>query len=327
MHISTFLKRAAGKKFWQENETFFFHGADYPLRFFSSLIAQLIEMKVFERELRSSLPHQFTSSPLARTYLQSIKTQLNQSFLGNFQTYWLGNMSSVSKKERTALLTFLNAHRPGHSCFWFINTDDAEKFTDAVSVELPAIVDTQTLVGLNDFFSFVQHPKKIEFAQRVAPSIAGFGLDDACMLLSHLSCVSVKDLSQFEQNIPRLFESHLPLSVLSKSFFAKNVQDFYAAWVELEGKYPFMFWIAFWSEQMWRAYNVVYFLKHDNFIGAKRMSYRLPPDFMRFGWRNISLDELAIRHKFLYDADFAYKTGSTFNSLEVFFSNHFMGKF
>jgi hypothetical protein len=91
----------------------------------------------------------------------------------------------------------------------------------------------------------------------------------------------------------------------------------------MQESYPQLFWIVFWSEQVWRAHFVVTFLKDNNITQARSMSRRLPFSFIKTLWKKYSLKELAEANSFLYKADYAAKTGSTFCTLDLFFTNHF----
>ena len=71
------------------------------------------------------------------------------------------------------------------------------------------------------------------------------------------------------------------LFTLSTYFFAKKAQLFFAEWKNIFGQYSEQFWIAFWSEQLWRAHHYVDYSKAKQFALAKKIGYRLPFTFMQ----------------------------------------------
>ena len=87
-----------------------------------------------------------------------------------------------------------------------------------------------------------------------------------------------------------------------------------------------MFWIAFWTNKLFRAYYFIQFFKKKDFAQARSISYGLPFMFVKRDWQNFSLDQLSKYHDFLYTSDFKFKTGSTFYSLDLFYLNHFCVK-
>jgi hypothetical protein len=117
------------------------------------------------------------------------------------------------------------------------------------------------------------------------------------------------------------------LSALTEAFFAKDAQRFFSLWSALEKEYPEIFWIIFWSDHVWRAYNVIQFLQEKNFVQAKRMSFRLPYSFINRDWQKNSPSELVQAYQNLYSIDFALKKGSSFTALDLFYVNYFNGKF
>ena len=56
------------------------------------------------------------------------------------------------------------------------------------------------------------------------------------------------------------------LFTLSQHFFARSPQKFLSVWKAIAPSYAEQFWIAFWSEQLWRAYHVVDCLQQSRFV-------------------------------------------------------------
>jgi hypothetical protein len=68
-------------------------------------------------------------------------------------------------------------------------------------------------------------------------------------------------------------------------------------------------------------------MHQKQFVNAKKMSYRLPYSFINKDWQRVQIDELVECYEFLYQIDYAIKTGSTFCSLDLFFAHYFAGIF
>jgi hypothetical protein len=117
------------------------------------------------------------------------------------------------------------------------------------------------------------------------------------------------------------------LLILSSHFFAREKQQFFMLWKSMEQDYAPQFWISFWSEQLWRAYNFVEQSDKRNYSEAKRVSFRLPHNFTQRLWTNASLVELRNAHDFLYSVDGSLKHGGAATSLELLYTNFFTGEF
>ena len=152
-------------------------------------------------------------------------------------------------------------------------------------------------------------------------------LDVVSMLINYCAVTSNRLTDELKEKMTAIIEPELSLFSLSQAFFAKHKKQFFELWKERHTDYTMPFWIAYWSEQVWRAYHVVMFLKHNNFPAARRFSYRLPSSFIKNDWRHCSLKELEQAYKMLYEIDFLFKTGSTFCSLDLWYCKYFIGSF
>ena len=76
-------------------------------------------------------------------------------------------------------------------------------------------------------------------------------------------------------------------------------------------------------DQLWRAYHNRLFLEKKMFAQAKRMSYRLPYNFIQSYWKKTSLQELSNLHQELYSIDYKIKQGSQFCHLDRWYLHYF----
>jgi hypothetical protein len=118
------------------------------------------------------------------------------------------------------------------------------------------------------------------------------------------------------------------LFVISQYFFAKDSRAFFNVWHQYQLEYPLAFWSVFWSEQLWRAYFVWFYLNQKNHAAAKSMSFRLPFTYLQKDWKKSSLTELKNAHQYIYELDLNAKSSvETTYSLDLFYSKFFSNEF
>jgi len=323
-----FLVEAKKKSFWN-NRVICFRGAmagadGVPLLFFRHLFEHLKE-----KEVASVLPLRVsTTTELWKT--------LQQSFLGETAFYWLGAVADTIKKGKKGvapdLVDLLSMYRGPHSIAFFVSADQTLSLSvqkRMVVVDLQANFMVHDIVKLFSFFGASLSSPKKALLKELLPTPDRFSggvtmsLDLICMLLSYLSVTSPRYVTELKKSLGAIVEPELSLYELSRSFFTMQEKKFFAMWVERQDEYSVPFWVSYWSEQLWRAYYVVTFLKQNNFPAARRFAYRLPSSFIKSDWRRCSLEKLKAAFVMLYDIDYAFKKGSTFCSFDLFFSSYF----
>lgn len=192
------------------------------------------------------------------------------------------------------------------------------------------VIDVENFFSFRDvenifsFFGVTLKDRKRAVMQQVAKHAS---LDLLCMFIYYFSVTHIRLIDSLEKNLASLVEPELSLYDLSRSFFSQQKKNFFFLWADRWHQYTMPFWVAYWSEQLWRAYHVVKFLKQGNFPAARRFAFRLPDSFLKSDWRHCSLESLRAAYTMLYDVDFAFKKGSSFCSLDLLFSNYFLGNF
>ena len=152
---------------------------------------------------------------------------------------------------------------------------------------------------------------------------SSYTLDVACMLMKYFELINVRYADEFNNYLSPILGAQISLYALSDAFFSKKEKLFFDLWQDIDSGYSDMFWISFWSDQVFRAYYVVKFLEQKDFVKAKRSSFRLPYNFMKKDYKQFTLEKLANYYEFLFNIDFAIKKGSSFCSLDLFYLNHF----
>ena len=325
MNLESFFQQASQKKFWDNKRVVCFKGKEYPFLFYSNLFSYLENKKLLPAKSKNLIISQIDKAKILES--------LQQSFLGEKTFYWLGEYKATDAiKVKSDIFKFIvNYSGPNFIAFHL----DDEKITSKVLTEIKKIdfieieekVDKSLFEKLLKFFGQDLGSSKLDLVRKIFQQTKSLSLEQSYMLMQYLELVNPKMVDDFYDYLSSiLIEVQPSLNLLSQYFFSRQKEAFFKVWSSVCNDYSEMFWISFWSEQIWKAYNVVKFLKHKNFTSARSMSFRLPFMFINQGWKNFSLNELANCYQFLYNIDFALKTGSTFCSLDLFYVNHFMNK-
>lgn len=314
MNFKNFLQKATEEDFWKSAKIFCFKGSDFCSIFFSELFEFL------ERDRK--LPYS-KKNLLAENLKSEYHSYLEQSILGNYNFYWLGNLSEHAKN--TKLLNYISNYEGLHVISFFIPNDfkNFKCSINAVQIEIDSNIDIEDAKKVITLFSPKMPDKKIAMLGKIFNGKNDIDIDSVCMLINYFELISINALDDSFAYIANIFGSQPVLSQLSNAFWTKNTKDFFNIWKKIESSYPEVFWVIFWSEQVWKAYNVILFLNQNSFVKAKQISYGLPFSFINKDFKNFKLDDLLCLYENLYKIDFAIKKGSTFYSLDLFYLNYF----
>lgn len=247
---------------------------------------------------------------------QELRAQLATTFLGQSVIYWLGDIASLPIASRKQYRLFLLTYQGPHQLiFWVDELADEERKKIAV-VELMSTVHrdeliqtAQLLLGLADVSVLRQ--------LATAPT---YDLEYGLLLAQYGQIMSRTMVDEFNKKWGSLIQAdQTSLFSLSSAFFARNQQLFYAQLHKLSHEYPPMFWITFWSEQLFRAAGYIPCARASDHQGAKKIAYRLPFTFIKNGWQQFSSQELHQAHDFLYEIDYTLKNGGHEASLDLFY--------
>jgi len=338
MKFLEFLQTGKDPNFWNEHKVVVFRGGgafrgnEYPLFFFRMLFDFLKQKDVM------------TSSYVKTEDRNQLWAMLEQSFLGKTSTYWLGNITErfkKGKKRKTSgkdvgLAEVLSLYRGPHTVLFFLPRDHKLSLSSQKRICLIDIEDSFSVADAERLFTFFEvsiDPRKKRVLHDIVQHGRFMSLDSICMVMNYLLVTSLRAwmtqpaAGALKRQVTGIVEPELSLFQLSKTFFTKQSKKFFPLWAECQNEYSVPFWVAYWSEQLWRAYYVVKFLKQNNFPAARRFAFRLPSSFLKYDWRSCSLEELSQAYTMVYDIDFAFKTGSTFCSLDLMYNKYFLGKF
>ncbi|MCK4517711.1 hypothetical protein KAT92_02975 [Candidatus Babeliales bacterium] len=321
MPLFNFLTQAKQPSFWEENRLICFQGSENSPLFFQYLFAFLKEHKIVE------------VLPLRVESQAKLWQSLEQSFLGEQAFYWLGDVHQAFKKKKKnepEVLDVLSLYRGPHSVAFFLSHDYKLSVSSQKRmhvIKLPEKIGRHEVAKLFAFFGQALSGPKSILVKEIVDTAGAIGLDSALMLMNYLTVTNARNLDALKTQLTKIIEPELSLAALSQAFFAKREKQFFSLWARCHNDFTIPFWIAYWSEQVWRAYHATTFLKHGNFAAARRFSFRLSSSFFKQDWRRCSPDELKQACAAIYDIDFAFKTGSTFCSFDLFYTKYFLGKF
>lgn len=295
-----------------------FSGKQYPLLFFS------LFLRVFK---------QHSSSPIEVIDLDDVDetvvhSKLATSFLGMRSCYWLRSISDLDKKKLHRWTVYVQEYSGLNTIFFFVEGDSIVKDGDGVvRVTIPDAVDAKDCLALMRAFGYQLSPAIQKFVGDLYKKTGQLSLDDSCLMMRYALLVGAGAPDFLEHWLDHVVISQQSLFTLSQYFFAKNSRAFFTLWHKIGPQYGEMFWVAFWSEQLWRAYQYVRFLEQGNRTEARTIGYRLPFSFLQRDWQDVHEAELKHAHQFIYSTDYWLKNGGNATLLEVMYLNFFTGNF
>lgn len=248
----------------------------------------------------------------------SWSAQLSQSFLGAAEVYWcvIPPAGGKSSKMRQQAVQFLKNYMGPHTVWTLIADEHAGDFAGCRRISVPAVVagsaaeKVAASIGMDRSSAVVR-------ALGLVPAHLDLTLDALVGLLWHAGYVPMRSQEDSISFLSTLLPHEVTLTQLAESFFKGDRQSFLKKWHELRESYGDMFWISFWTEQLWRAYWVRWYMKRGQQTRARSMSYRLPASFMNGGWQQVSTQKLFLQYQIVSFFDTGVKKGSFFTMDEV----------
>ncbi len=319
MQLSAFLEQTQTALFSEQKKSCCFSGSkEFEPLLFCALLRDFLKKKEPASTILDVAAHS-----IAHVY-----TTLSTSFLGSSATYWLKNIGELESKEQTALLVFLQEYQGPHQLFFFLPELNGAAFSDSwLFVELPSSIEHALFASICSSFGVLLSPKSKQLSLRLWAKHKIVPLETACVIMHYLTVLGSSDDAAVLQLLDNLIDEKASLFTLSGYFFAKQPEPFFNYWKVVAREYQEIFWISYWTEQIWRAHYVVKCMQEKQQLEAKKIGYRLPFSFLQRDWRRVSMPELQKAHQFLSDADFQLKNGSSDLCLDLFFSNFFSGHF
>lgn len=258
--------------------------------------------------------------------LSHIISCLETSFLGMKIGYWLRGFENKDKKFRQQLIQYLSEYRGPHQVLFMCGDDDIASYQSKMDyIEIPATISSDIARSLVTMFKKMS-TSGAKYISEICAKFDNVSLDEVCMLAGYIQVVS--NQKDYTAIVDCVVKPEHSLFTLAQHFFAKNCTDFYKLWYILGPTYPITFWCVYWSEQLWRAYHVRYYMAKGQLSLAKATSARLPFSFLQKDWKKVSLQELKNAHQWMYDLDRAYKNNiETEIGIDLFYNKFFLNEF
>ena len=278
-----------------------FRASEYPSNFFRLLFNYLAA------EQRIQLQHLMLekSSDWA-----SYQGTLAMSFLGQTSRYWINSLLLDAKARKVVYIDLANYAGP-HQIWLFVETSvTLPKSTTSLEIILDQNLTTMILEVVKLLPVAANHYRVTLFLKKVQQLVGALTLDQLCLVAQY--AVVMRDADEFNAELAaKLINSEQSLFELSRHFLFRDAAAFYRAWAVVGETYPIPFWLAFWSEQVFKATCFIQYQRQQEYQLAKQIGFRLPFDFMKSGWRYLAIERLRQVHSQLYQIDYEFKNGGT----------------
>ncbi|MDR3646438.1 MAG: hypothetical protein P4L22_02775 [Candidatus Babeliales bacterium] len=291
----------------QNKNMLLFYSKEYQPIFFS----------YFFQKLKTNLS--IVNINIADHDFNQIKPQLEMSFLGRKSFYWLGNVSQLGDKKIKEIIDYLNAYVGPNQIGLFLEEEAKINEDKFVVVHCTGI---SNLEQVEPVLNFLEIKKEIAFPyfEETFKTIGNISLDQALILTYYVRLIGKKADAFLDNWLDKVFVTEQSLFTLSKFLFSKDTKQFFYYWNLISPNYQPVFWVTFWSEQLFRAYWYIKFMNLGRIVEAKQMAYRLPFSFIQYDWKKHNLEKIQAAHQLIYDIDFSLKNGGSELSLDLFYA-------
>jgi len=319
MKLFNFLARVYCNKPIFSSPLICFRGQhNYPLLFFSLLFNRLKK-----QEYCHIVPIEVDGKKESL-----IKAQLATRFLGNSVLYWMSNLTGLGRRTQEQWFSYLQEYRGPHTIAFFITEDTLFPFRkDMVTVSIPDNISCKEMIILQQLLPNKPSKWSKQFLRQLGTRYEDIPLDLSCLLLHYALLVGKNSDMFFTEWLDNIMPSQTSLFLLSQHFFAKNTHIFFVKWLQAHSEFNLQFWIAFWSEQLWRATLYVDLANSGSYTEAKKIQFKLPFSFIQCDWKRYHVRELQHAHQFLFDVDYHLKNDGSPCSLDLFYSKFFLNQF
>lgn len=258
--------------------------------------------------------------------LDEVISQLEMSFLGSGLIYWFRGFDQVDKKIRDRFLHYLTKYQGPHRVILFVSEQDKKNLLQEEIINIPEEVDVKLFEQLFTLDKKKNSNQSVLLFKQLGQRYKKMSVDAVCMITEYMKVAGCNE--QTISFLEKIIVPETSLFAISQHFFAKDSRAFFKAWQQYQLEYPLTFWSVFWSEQLWRAYFVWFYLNQKNFAAAKSMSFRLPFTFLQKDWKRSSLTEFKNAHQYIYELDLISKSSVEITySLDLFYSKFFSNEF
>lgn len=317
MELSKFIKDASNILEQSDCSVVIFQGAAFSHLFF---------MQIFER-IKAELSVDFKTIDIQSGDF-GFKSQLGTSFLGMHCVYWLGDVSSLKAKQKDDVMQYLTAYSGPHKVIAFVDSKtEITQNKHSVVVTMKDKYFFDDAKGLWITSDIKEAQKTALFLNNIYKIKNSFMLDELCLLKNYQDLITADSKEFYELWVTRLVIPDTSLFTLSQLLFEKKEEAFFRLWLQIKPLYADMFWISFWSDQLYRSYFFIAFTQEENFAAVKSVSFGLSFSFMKQSYKQYQLQELQKFHEALYAVDSSLKNGGSSYQIDQLYVEFFSGKF
>jgi hypothetical protein len=258
---------------------------------------------------------------------QQIQSQLTTTFLGQHKNYWLGDIDQLEPTKKKKWQQYLIAYQGPHTLL-YASMQNVKSSDKTLVILLPSVVDRMQFDQLQKLFEPRTQKILSYLKHEIFMSTDALPLDKLCILGHYASLLGNNHQEFVGEWLSLLVPQEVSLFALSQYFFAGKRHAFYTLWKKMQVKYSLPFWLAFWSEHVWRAHYFCAAMSQNRHDDAQQIAARrLPFSFMKYDWKKYKTHQLQESHEYLYSIDYLMKNGGNHDLLESFFASFFARKF
>jgi hypothetical protein len=267
-----------------------------------------------------ALDHAQKSMGMRYRYLspsqEGIEQQLAISFLGDRQWYWLGSLDLLPAQQATIWKCYLEQYEGPH-VIW-CHTQEPVATQKNLVITLPEAIDYDEFVALAHYFFPQISAQRCALFQSIFQDRKRVPCDFAYTILLYAQVLSVQHVPLFIREwVNVILAPEHSLFTMSTLFFAKDISSFLSLWMSIKNSYSSHFWISYWSDQLFRAYNYRGAKQSQDGTLVKKYAHRLPFSFTQRDWKKHSTQSLSSAHRRLYELDFSFKQGGDEQFLDL----------
>ena len=250
--------------------------------------------------------------------LMDIKAQLETSFLGNGQLYWVKNAHEFDTATKKAWLSYVSTYEGPHTIFYVTDGAAPQESERILLVEVPEYIDGALYAMLYGHF-YPGIAFDASFITKILSLTKKLSLDKACMLMGYQTLIGRKHDAFFAYWLSKMIAPEKSLFTLSQHLFARQPKLFAQQWKSLKDDFPDEFWVAYWSEQVWQATLFVSRARSEGIEAAKKITSRLPFSFINKDWQKYTQEDLTHAHQALAVLDYRLKNSAGNCGLELWY--------
>jgi len=299
MNIQEFLHNYSSIYTSEKEKVIVLKGYEYTPLFFSQLLEKI---KQDSGQAVKVIAHD--------TDLVDLFSQLSTSFLGTTAVYWLGEISNYRPTDQKKLQSFLQSYQGPHLIMLYVSEKNTLEPQYGLIVQMEKEYSYDGVKAISALYPEQDFSGIVYFLRLLFQKKRLYGLEELALLLQYQTVLGKNQDLFFEQWFSKISVDDYSLFQVSELFFAKKNLQFVEYWNSIYDQYSEMFWVSFWSDQLFKAYFFISQMQKNKIV-AKNETYGLPFSFLKVDWKKHNLAELQACHQKIYHIDNSLKNGAS----------------